>query len=235
MGWAAPIATTAAASTAAGTVVPSILVSTGPAAGGLLSGAAATMSAGAFASSLTSFTPLIATTQSAGLLGGLGSAFDVLGGVYNTVKPYMGLVSAGSSLLQGINAYQQGKAMQSQYRMQNLQIAAQNETMKLNAIQEATEKARRLLAINSTVFASGYAGGVNSLDGSVKLVMGKNAEEFTRDLNTLEYNKTTSNNFATAQQALLTTAANTAMNGSKVEALGYVGNAFKLYDETRVG
>jgi|TARA_R110000824_G_scaffold136761_2_gene300453 hypothetical protein len=176
---------------------------------------------------LTSFSPALISGGGAGFFGNLGSAFS-------TIQPYSSLFAAGTSILQGVGAYRQGQAMKSQYEMEALQTQAQNEVNKLNWINDANNKARKLMAINASVLASGYARGVNALDGSVKLMMKENEREYVRDIQIAEFNQTSDNNFASAESALLRTAGDTALTGSKFEALGYIGSAAKLFEESRV-
>jgi hypothetical protein len=179
-----------------------------------------------------SFTPLLATTA-----GGIGASGGLLAGLtsaYQTIKPFTSVLSGASSLLQGVGSYQQGKAMQAQYDLQAMQVEAQNEINKLNWINDATEKARRLMAINASVLANGYARGVSGLDGSVKLVMDENEKEYIRDIEMAEFNQRSNDNFASAESAMLRTAGDTALSGSKFEALGYIGSAVKLFEESKV-
>lgn len=197
--------------------------------GGAAATAAATTAATTIASS---FVPTLLTAStgipvSGGLLGGITSA-------YQAIKPYTGLLSAGTSVLQGINALSQGSMLQSQYDLQAQQIQAQNEINKLNYINDANEKARRLMAVNASALAAGYAGGVNGLDGSVKLIMKENEKEYISDLQMAEFNQLNNDNFADAESSLLRAAGDSAAFGSKVEALGYIGSAAKLFEESRI-
>lgn len=180
----------------------------------------------------TSVTPLLATT--AGALGTTGGFFGGLASAYQTIKPFTSVLSGASSLLQGVGAYRQGQAMQSQYEMQALQTQAQNEINKLNWINDSTERARRLMAANASALAGGYARGVSGLDGSVKLLTTQNEQDYTRDMQIAEFNQEASNNFASAEASLLRTAGKTAVTGSKFEALGYIGSAAKLFEESKV-
>ena len=156
---------------------------------------------------LTSFSPALISGGGAGFFGNLGSAFS-------TIQPYSSLFAAGTSILQGVGAYRQGQAMKSQYEMEALQTQAQNEVNKLNWINDANNKARKLMAI--------------------KLMMKENEREYVRDIQIAEFNQTSDNNFASAESALLRTAGDTALTGSKFEALGYIGSAAKLFEESRV-
>lgn len=189
-------------------------------------------SAGTLAAVGSSFVPMAMTT--AGALGSTGGLLAGLSSAYQAVKPFTSILSAGSSLLQGVGAYRQGQAMDAQYKMQSLQVQAQNEVTRLNWINDATEKARRLMAVNASAIAGGYARGVSGLDGSVKLITQKNEEEYIRDMQIAEFNQTSSDNFASAESSLLRTAGRTAITGSKFEALGYIGSAAKLFEESKV-
>jgi len=161
-----------------------------------------------------------------GLLAGFSSALS-------SMTPFQ-MLSTGTSVLQGIGALSQGNLMQSQYDLQAQQIQAKNEINKLNYINDANEKARRLMAVNASALAAGYAGGVNGLDGSVKLIMKENEKEYISDLQMAEFNQLNNDNFADAESSLLRAAGDSAAFGSKVEALGYIGSAAKLFEESRV-
>ncbi len=201
-------------------------------------GAAAGTTAGVMGTAATtaaigsSFVPMAMTT--AGALGTTGGFFGGLASAYQTIKPFTSVLSGASSLLQGVGAYRQGQAMQSQYEMQALQTQAQNEINKLNWINDATERARRLMAANASALAGGYARGVSGLDGSVKLITTQNEQDYIRDMQIAEFNQEANNNFASAESALLRTAGKTAITGSKFEALGYIGSAAKLFEESKV-
>jgi len=198
--------------------------------------AASTVMAPALLSAAAASTmPLLATTAGAiGVPSSLGF-FGSLSSVYNAVKPFTSLISAGTSVLQGIGALQQGQAMKQQYKMQALQIESQNEINRLNWITDANERTRRIMAVNASAIASGYARGVSGLDGSVKLLTQTNEKDYLRDIQRAEFNQDSSDNFASAEASLLRTAGDVAVSGSKFEALGYVGSAYKLFEESKVG
>ena len=190
--------------------------------------AAATTTGGTY-TGLTSMmqNPLIMSPGAGGgLLAGFSSALS-------SMTPFQ-MLATGTSVLQGIGALSQGNLMQSQYDLQAQQVQAQNEINKLNYINDANEKARRLMAVNASALAAGYAGGVNGLDGSVKLIMKENEKEYISDLQMAEFNQLNNDNFADAESSLLRAAGDSAAFGSKVEALGYIGSAAKLFEESRI-
>ena len=170
---------------------------------------------------------IISPASTGGLLGGIGSAFE-------TMKSFSGLISAGTSVLQGVNAYRRGQFMEETYRIQTEQMRAQQEINRLNLLKDANDKTRRLMAINASALTTGYARGVNALDGSVKLVRTKNEERYVRDLSTLEFNQRSSVYFEDAQASLLAAAGDESVRGSKFDALNHLGSAIKLMEESRV-
>jgi len=171
--------------------------------------------------------PLIMNPGGGGLLAGFGTAFDVM-------NKYSGLISAGFSGLQSIGAYQRGQYIEQQYEMQAEQMRVDQEIKRLNFLKAANDKTRNLLAANASTVASGFANGVNGLDGSVKLVTKKNEERYLRDISTLEFNETSSELFQDAQSSLLAAAGEEAVRGSKFDALAHIGNAYNIYNQTRV-
>lgn len=199
------------------------------ASGGTAGAAGAGAGAGASYTGLTSMmqNPLIMSPGAGGgLLAGFSSALS-------SMTPFQ-MLATGTSVLQGISSLSQGNMLQSQYDLQAQQIQAQNEINKLNYINDANEKARRLMAVNASALAAGYAGGVNGLDGSVKLIMKENEKEYISDLQMAEFNQLNNDNFADAESSLLRAAGDSAAFGSKVEALGYIGSAAKLFEESRI-
>jgi hypothetical protein len=118
--------------------------------------------------------------------------------------------------------------------MQAEQTRVDQEIKRLNTLKAANDKTRNLLAVNASVLASGFANGVSGLDGSVALVTKKNEERYLRDISTLEFNETSSELFQDAQMSLLAAAGDEAVRGSKFDALYHIGNAYKIYNDTRV-
>ena len=163
-----------------------------------------------------------------GLLGAIGTAADV-------VNKYSGLISTGFSGLQAFNAYQRGQYLEKQYEMQAEQVRTEQEIKRLNILQAANDKTRELLAINASNIATGFANGVSGFDGSIKLVTKRNEERYLRDISKLEFNETSSKLFQDAQTSMLAAASDEAIRGSKFDALNHIGNAYNIYNQTRVG
>jgi len=171
--------------------------------------------------------PAILSPGGGGLLAGFGTAFDL----YNK---YSGLISAGFSGLQAVGAYNRGQYIEQQYQLQAEQMRVDQEINRLNILRAANDKTRELIATNASVLTTGFAAGVNGLDGSVKLVTKKNEERYLRDLSALEFSSMSSELFEDAQYSLLNAAADRAVNGSKFDALYHIGNAYSIYNQTKV-
>lgn len=221
MGFAAPL------------VVPATV-----SAGGSI-GSAALLSSGGAALSTTALssiaTPTIFTTAASaggGLLSGF-SLLDTVQNVYQTIKPFSDVIAAGTQVLQGISTYRQGQFMKEAYKVQTEQMRLQQEVNRVNNIKRMNERMRQLLEDNASNVAMGFARGVDSLDGSLKLIAKKNTDAYLRDLSSLQFNNQTSSTFENAEAALLATASDSAVMGSKFDALTKIGSAIKMYSDTR--
>ena len=171
--------------------------------------------------------PAIMTPGGGGLLAGAGT-------VLQTMNKYSGLISTGFSGLQAVGAYNRGQFMEQQYEIQAEQMRAEQEINRLNLLRAANDKTRNLLAVNASALAAGFANGVNGFDGSVKLVTKKNEERYLRDISALEFNSKSSELFQDAQSSMLAAAGEEAVRGSRFDALNHIGNAYKIYNDTRV-
>jgi len=193
----------------------------------LLSAAAVSAPIASVGASMMMNPAILSPGGAGGLLGGFGTAFDVM-------NKYSGLMSVGFSGLQAVGAYQRGQYLEEQYKMQAEQTRVDQEIKRLNILKAANDKTRNLLAVNASVLASGFANGVSGLDGSVALVTKKNEERYLRDISTLEFNETSSELFEDAQMSLLAAAGDEAVRGSKFDALYHIGNAYNIYNKTKV-
>jgi len=171
--------------------------------------------------------PAIISPGGGGLLAGFGTAFE-------TFNKYSNIVAMGFSGLQAVGAYQRGQYLEQQYKMQAEQMRVEQEINRLNILRAANDKTRNLIATNASVLATGFSAGVSGFDGSVKLVTRKNEERYLRDLSALEFNETSSELYQDAQSSLLAAAGDEAVRGSKFDALYHIGNAYNIYNKTKV-
>ena len=171
--------------------------------------------------------PAILSPGGGGLLAGFGTAFE-------TFNKYSNIVAMGFSGLQAVGAYERGQYLEQQYKMQAEQMRVEQEINRLNILRAANDKTRNLIATNASVLATGFSAGVSGFDGSVKLVTRKNEERYLRDLSVLEFNETSSELYQDAQSSLLAAAGDEAVRGSKFDALYHIGNAYNIYNKTKV-
>jgi len=171
--------------------------------------------------------PLIMAPAGGGLMGGLTSAF-------NAIKPYMSLINAGTQVLQGYQAYQSGQAQAAMYRMQELELKAKNEKLKVDAIRQSNLAYRKYLEAQSGAIAYGYAGGVSGFSGSALLAQTVGGKRLGTDIYDIQYNNMVGQTFGNAQASLLSTAAESASTGSYYDLMIGAGKGIYAYEQTRV-
>ena len=171
--------------------------------------------------------PLIMAPAGGGLMGGLASAFSA-------IKPYMSLISAGTQVLQGYQAYQSGQAQAAMYRMQALELKAKNEKLKVDAIRQSNLAYRKYLEAQSGAIAYGYAGGVSGFSGSALLAQTVGGKRLGADIYDIQYNNMVGQTFGNAQASLLNTAAESASTGSYYDLMIGAGKGIYAYEQTRV-
>ena len=171
--------------------------------------------------------PLIMAPAGGGLMGGLASAFSA-------IKPYMSLISAGTQVLQGYQAYQSGQAQAAMYRMQALELKAKNEKLKVDAIRQSNLAYRKYLEAQSGAIAYGYAGGVSGFSGSALLAQTVGGKRLGTDIYDIQYNNMVGQTFGNAQASLLNTAAESASTGSYYDLMIGAGKGIYAYEQTRV-
>jgi hypothetical protein len=171
--------------------------------------------------------PLIMAPAGGGLMGGLTSAFSA-------IKPYMSLISAGTQVLQGYQAYQSGQAQAAMYRMQALELKAKNEKLKVDAIRQSNLAYRKYLEAQSGAIAYGYAGGVSGFSGSALLAQTVGGKRLGTDIYDIQYNNMVGQTFGNAQASLLNTAAESASTGSYYDLMIGAGKGIYAYEQTRV-
>jgi hypothetical protein len=213
---AAPIIAEATAATAATTAATTAFGSTAFWAG---TAAAAPMAASTFVPSL-----LVSSTPS--FFGSISSAF-------NTIKPFMDVISPATQILGGINSLQAGQTQASMYKLQQLQLQTKVQNDRLNYERQGNDVLRRLLQSNASAVARGYAGGVKGFEGSSALLMNVNEKYAGQDMETIQQNISTSAVYGKIQDSMLTTASDTAVKGSYADFFTSMGKAAYLYSNLK--
>jgi hypothetical protein len=87
------------------------------------------------------------------------------------------LFSAGSTLFGAAQSMSQASNQNAMYRLQAMQVQADSSRKALAYEQRANETLRRLNANNASTIARGFAGGIQGLEGSSKLIASVNTRE----------------------------------------------------------
>jgi hypothetical protein len=209
---AAPILAETAAASAATTAFGSTAFWAGTA-------AAAPMAA-------TSFVPSLLVSSTPSFFGSISSAF-------NTIKPFMDVISPATQVLSGINSLNAGQTQASMYKLQQLQLQAKIQNDRLNLTRQGNDVLRRLNQSNASAAARGYAGGVKSFEGSSALLMDINTKYAGQDMETIQQNIATSSAYGQIQDSMLTTASDKAVSGSYADFFTSVGKAAYLYSSLK--
>ena len=209
---AAPILAETAAASAATTAFGSTAFWAGTA-------AAAPMAA-------TSFVPSLLVSSTPSFFGSISSAF-------NTIKPFMDVISPATQVLSGINSLNAGQTQASMYKLQQLQLQAKIQNDRLNLTRQGNDVLRRLNQSNASAAARGYAGGVKSFEGSSALLMDINTKYAGQDMETIQQNIATSSAYGQIQDSMLTAASDKAVSGSYADFFTSVGKAAYLYSNLK--
>lgn len=153
--------------------------------------------------------------------GGLLSAFTLA-----DAAPLVYGLSTGASVL---NTLRQGQYQKQMYKIQDLELQANMEMKKLNAINESIDLMKEVKRINAVNLAAAYSGGVSGLDGSVKLLETITGKEYGRDYQIAALDFSNDVVGGEVQSDIYKATQNQVVNGSILESaskLGYAAYAF---------
>lgn len=105
---------------------------------------------------------------------------------YTVAKPYLAAASMVSSVVQGVNAFNQGRYQSAMAELKGKQVQADSELKQLQARQKANETLRKVIATNSSVVANSAAGNVDPTSGSARKLQEVNEMYAGRDLKNLQ-------------------------------------------------
>jgi hypothetical protein len=215
----------------------SFLLPAAPAiAGSTAAATAATTAFGstAFWAGTAAAAPIVSSTVVPSLLvSSAPSLFGSLTSAFNTIKPFMEILSPVSTVLGGINSIQAGQTQASMYKLQQLQLRAKIDNDRLNYTRQGNDVLRRLLQSNAAAAARGYAGGVKGYEGSSALLMDVNEKYAGNDMETIQQNIATSGTYGQIQDSMLSAASDKAVTGSYYDFFTSVGKAAYLYSNLK--
>jgi hypothetical protein len=127
-------------------------------------------------------------------------------------------ISAASSVFSAFSSFSQGKSQQAMYKLQAMQTQAEASRKALQYEERANETLRKLNANNAATVARGYAGGIQGLEGSSKLITTVNTREAGRDFQTDLSNASNALLSGNAQSEIYGNAADIATRGGLLDA-----------------
>jgi len=215
---AVPAATSAFGATAATSIAaaPALMTAAAP-----LSGA---MFTGSFVS------PLL--TNSAGIGTGLFGGGGLLSGFsLDAIKPFM----YGASVLgQAYSNIQQAKFQSSMYEVEQLRVAAETETKRLNAELDSVARLRRLKAAMATNLTQQYAGGVAGLDSS-RILETVAQQEYGKDYKLSLLNIENEILRGNVQSNIYDASAKQVVNNAALDSAVLLGTAAYQYEQLGLG
>lgn len=153
--------------------------------------------------------------------GGLLSGFTL-----EAARPWLYALGTGSSI---INTLNQGQYRKSMYEIQDLELQANIEMKKLNAVNASIDRMKEIHRINAANLAKAYGGGVVGLDGSTKLLETVSGKEYGRDYQIATLDLANDLVAGNVQSDIYKATQEQVVNGSVLDAASKFGTATYLY------
>lgn len=144
-------------------------------------------------------------------------------------------IAAGSQVVGAFQTLQAGRAQSEMYKLQAKQMELKGMRDRLQYEQQANMVFERVLMTNAAAAARGYAGGVQGLSGSAKLIQQRNEKVGGRDIAILQEGSRSAQSFADVESSMLRNAADQAITGSYFDAIGKIGTAAYMYNQLAPG
>lgn len=144
-------------------------------------------------------------------------------------------IATGSQVIGAFQTLQAGAAQSSMYQLQAKQAELKAARDRLQYEQQANMVFEKILMTNATAAARGYAGGVQGLSGSAKLIQERNERVGGRDIQILQEGARNAKSFGDVEAAMLRSAADQATTGSYFDAIGKIGTAAYMYGQLAPG
>lgn len=144
-------------------------------------------------------------------------------------------IAAGSQVLSAFQTLQAGQAQSEMYKLQAKQTQLKAARDRLQYEQQANQVFERVLMTNAAAAARGYAGGVQGLSGSAKLIQQRNEKVAGRDIEILQEGSRSAKSFGDVESTMLRSAADQAVTGSYFDAIGKIGTAAYMYNQLAPG
>lgn len=148
--------------------------------------------------------------------------------IAKVAAPY---IAAGSQVLSAFQSISAGKAQSDIYKLQAKQAQLKAARDRLQYEQQANMAFERILQTNAAAAARGYAGGVQGLSGSAKLIQERNEKVGGRDIQIFQEGSRTAQSFGEIESQMLKVAADQAVSNSYFDAFSKLGTAAYVYSQ----
>lgn len=144
-------------------------------------------------------------------------------------------IAAGSQVIGAFQSLQAGAAQSEMYKLQARQMRLKAARDALQYEQQANMAFERVMQNNATAAARGFAGGVQGLSGSAKLIQERNEKVAGRDIQIFQQGAKDALSFGDVEAQMLNQAGQQAKVGSYFDAVGKLGTAAYMYSQYAPG
>jgi len=143
----------------------------------------------------------------------------------------MQYVAIASTVMSAVGAIDQGKAQADMYKTQAKQAELKASQDALAAERAANKAFEQLLMVNANANARAFAGGVQGLDGSAKLIQIVNTRKAGEDIKDFQQNADSAIKFGQSQSQIFKAAGSAARTSSYYDAITTIGQGAYMYSQ----
>jgi len=143
---------------------------------------------------------------------------------YAAFQPYFSYISAASSIMSGLQSWQQGLNQSAASKIRAKQVELEADVKALNKEQEGVQLARNQQRIAASLVARAAAGNTDPFSGSAALLAQYNESQLGKDLYMLKQQAERYRSYGDVMSALLT---NEAKSYEKAGFMGFIGSIGK--------
>jgi len=143
----------------------------------------------------------------------------------------MQYVAIASSVMSAVGSISQGKAQQDMYKTQAKQAQLKASQDALASERAANQAFEQLLMVNANASARAFAGGVQGLDGSAKLIQIVNKRKAGEDMKDFQQNAESAIMFGQSQSQIFKAAGSAARTSSYYDAITAIGTGAYMYSK----
>ena len=151
---------------------------------------------------------------------------------YTAVAPYFSYISAASSIMSGLQSWQQGLNQSAATKIKAKQVQLEADVKALNKEQEGVQLARNQQRIAASLVARAAAGNTDPFSGSAALLAQYNESQLGKDLYMLKQQAERYRSYGDVMNALLTEEAKSYEKAGMMGFVGSIGKAAFIVGQT---